>query len=70
MVVLVWRVKVHKHIKRQRKKGKVYNVEQKIIYVPSKANVGEEVYILTPEELQEILSLIPEKRRPKWLVVE
>ncbi|WP_227805262.1 t26-17p [Pyrococcus kukulkanii] len=69
MVVLVLRVKVHKHIKRQRKKGKIYNVEQRIIYIPSKAKVGEEVYILTPEELQEILSLIPEEKRPKWLVV-
>ncbi|MFA4662829.1 t26-17p [Pyrococcus kukulkanii] len=64
------KAKVHKHIKRQRKKGKVYNVEQRIIYVPSKAKVGEEVYILTPEELQEILSLIPEEKRPKWLVME
>ena len=63
-------MKVHKHIKRQGKKGKVYNVEQKIIYVPSRAKVGEEVYILTPEELQEILNLIPEKKRPKWLVME
>ncbi|WP_237710140.1 t26-17p [Pyrococcus sp. ST04] len=64
------RVKVHKHIKRQKKKGKIYNVEQRVIYIPSKANVGEEVYILTKEELKELIEIIPPEKRPNWLVRE
>jgi len=64
------KVQVRKQIKRQKKRGKVYNVEQRLIYVPSKAELPEEVYILTPEELRELTELIPEEKRPSWLVVE
>ncbi|NJE47324.1 t26-17p [Thermococcus sp. GR7] len=64
------KVQVHKHLKKQKKKGKVYNVEQRLIYVPSKAGLPEEVYLLTPEELKELVKLIPAEKRPSWLVVE
>ena len=64
------KVRVRKHIKRQKKRGKIYNVEQRLIYVPSKAELPEEVYILTPEELKELAELIPEEKKPSWLVVE
>lgn len=64
------KVQVRKQIKRQKKRGKIYNVEQRLIYVPSKAELPEEVYILTPEELRELVELIPEEKRPSWLVVE
>lgn len=64
------KVRVRKHIKRQKKRGKVYNVEQRLIYIPSKAELPEEVYILAPEELKELAELIPEEKRPSWLVVE
>jgi len=64
------KVRVRKHIKRQKKRGKIYNVEQRLIYVPSKAELPEEVYILTPEELKELAELIPEEKRPSWLVME
>ncbi|NJE49928.1 t26-17p [Thermococcus sp. 9N3] len=64
------KVQVRKQIKRQRKSGKVYNVEQRLIYVPSKAELPDEVYILTPEELRELVELIPEEKRPSWLVAE
>ena len=64
------KVQVRKHVKRQKKRGKVYNVEQKLIYIPSKAELPEEVYILTPEELKELAELIPEEKRPSWLVME
>ncbi len=64
------KVRVRKHIKRQKKRGKVYNVEQRLIYIPSKAELPEEVYILTPEELKELAELIPEEKRPSWLVME
>ena len=64
------KVRVRKHIKRQKKRGKVYNVEQRLIYIPSKTELPEEVYILTPEELKELAKLIPEEKRPSWLVVE
>lgn len=64
------KVQIRKQIKRQKKRGKVYNVEQRLIYVPSKAELPEEVYILTPEELKELAELIPEEKRPSWLVVE
>ncbi|AHL23274.1 hypothetical protein [Thermococcus nautili] len=64
------KVQVRKQIKRQRKRGKVYNVEQRLIYVPSKAELPDEVYILTPEELRELVELIPEEKRPSWLVAE
>ncbi|BAD84787.1 hypothetical protein TK0598 [Thermococcus kodakarensis KOD1] len=64
------KVQVRKQIKKQKKRGKVYNVEQRLIYIPSKAELPEEVYILTPEELRELAKLIPEGKRPRWLVVE
>ena len=64
------KVRVYKQIKRQKKRGKVYNVEQRLIYIPSKAELPEEVYLLSPEELKELAELIPEERRPSWLVVE
>jgi len=64
------RVQVRKQIKRQKKRGKVYNVEQRLIYVPSKAELPEEVYLLTPEELKELAGLIPAEKRPSWLVME
>lgn len=64
------KVQVRKQIKRQKKMGKVYNVEQRLIYIPSKAKLPEEVYILTPEELRELAELIPEEKRPRWLVME
>ncbi|WP_297523511.1 t26-17p [Thermococcus sp.] len=64
------KAQVRKHIKRQKKRGKVYNVEQRLIYIPSKAKLPEEVYILAPEELKELAELIPEEKRPSWLVVE
>lgn len=64
------KVQVRKQIKRQKKRGKVYNVEQRLIYVPSKAELPEEVYILTPKELKELVELIPKEKRPSWLVVE
>lgn len=64
------KARVRKHIKRQKKRGKVYNVEQRLIYIPSKTELPEEVYILTPEELKELAKLIPEEKRPSWLVVE
>ncbi|RLF85278.1 t26-17p [Thermococci archaeon] len=64
------KLKVHRQIKRQKKKGKIYNVEQKIVYIPSKAEVGEEVYVLTEEELKELITLIPQEKRPNWLVKE
>ncbi len=64
------KVQVRKQIKRQKKRGKVYNVEQKLIYVPSKVNLPEEVYLITPEELKELAELIPKEKRPSWLVIE
>ena len=64
------KVQVRKQVKRQKKRGKVYNVEQRLIYIPSKAELPEEVYILTPEELKELAELVPEEKRPSWLVVE
>ena len=64
------KVQVRTQIKRQKKMGKVYNVEQRLIYVPSKAKLPEEVYLLTPEELKELSKLIPAEKRPSWLVVE
>ncbi|AEC52311.1 hypothetical protein PNA2_1396 [Pyrococcus sp. NA2] len=64
------KVKIHRQVKRQRKRGKVYNIEQRVIYIPSKAELPEEVYILSPQELQELVELIPEEKRPDWLVVE
>ncbi|WP_099210706.1 t26-17p [Thermococcus henrietii] len=63
------KVQVRKQIKRQKKKGKIYNVEQRLIYIPSKAELPEEVYILTPEELKELAELIPKEKRPSWLVM-
>lgn len=70
MVRRMLKVQVRKQIKKQKKRGKVYNVEQRLIYIPSKAELPEEVYILTPEELRELAKLIPEGKRPRWLVVE
>ena len=64
------KVQVRKQIKRQKKRGKAYNVEQRLIYIPSKAELPGEVYILTPEELKELAELIPEEKRPDWLVME
>ncbi|WP_010478884.1 hypothetical protein [Thermococcus zilligii] len=64
------KVRVRKQVKRQKKRGKVYNVEQRLIYIPSKAELPDEVYILTPEELKEIAELIPQEKRPSWLVME
>ncbi|KUH33909.1 t26-17p [Thermococcus celericrescens] len=64
------KVQVRKQIKRQKKRGKIYNVEQRLIYIPSKAKLPEEVYILTPEEIRELAELIPEEKRPSWLVME
>ncbi|GAB6135455.1 t26-17p [Thermococcus prieurii] len=64
------KVQVRKQIKRQKKKGKIYNVEQRLIYIPSKAELPEEVYILTPEELKGLAELIPKEKRPSWLVME
>ncbi|AEC52236.1 hypothetical protein PNA2_1321 [Pyrococcus sp. NA2] len=64
------KVQIHKQIKRQKKRGKIYNVEQRLIYIPSKAKLPDEVYILTPEELKELVDLIPAEKRPSWLVVE
>ncbi|WP_237698503.1 t26-17p [Pyrococcus sp. NA2] len=70
MVGIMLKVKIHRQVKRQRKRGKVYNIEQRVIYIPSKAELPEEVYILSPQELQELVELIPEEKRPDWLVVE
>ncbi|WP_240703193.1 hypothetical protein [Thermococcus indicus] len=57
---------MRKQIKRQKKMGKVHNIEQRLIYVPSKAELPEEVYLLTPEELKELFELIPAEKRPSW----
>jgi len=64
------KVQVRTQIKRQKKMGKVYNVKQRLIYVPSRAKLPEKVYLLTPEELKELAKLIPAEKRPNWLVVE
>ncbi|MDV3104269.1 t26-17p [Thermococcus waiotapuensis] len=64
------KVRVRKQVERQKKRGKVYNVEQRLIYIPSKAELPDEVYILTPEELKEIAELIPQEKRPSWLAME
>ncbi|WP_245612487.1 t26-17p [Palaeococcus ferrophilus] len=69
-MVKVLKVQVRKHIKRQKKRGKAYNVEQRLIYIPSKVELPEKVYLLTPEEVQELAELIPAEKRPSWLVVE